>query len=146
MKKSTVTDIQSKKPWDSEKYGRMYQFLITMENGDEGEYTSKKENQTFFEVGKEVQYTFIPGEYPKIKPVYEKPFNNNFRSLDSQTAMTKSVALKAAAIFESGRKDSTVASVMETSNMFIKYLENKENNIDKKDETKEKREDNDLPF
>ena len=38
-----------------------------------GEYSSKSENQNKFIVGQQVDYEYIEGKYPKIKPV------NNFQ-------------------------------------------------------------------
>ena len=54
-------------------YGEMYQFIITMENNDCGTFTTKAENQTKFEIGKEVNYTIESkqgknGSYFAIKP------------------------------------------------------------------------------
>ena len=55
-KLSKVKAVQPSGGYTSQ-YGEMYQFIITMENNDCGTFTTKAENQTKFEIGKEVNYT-----------------------------------------------------------------------------------------
>ena len=54
-----------------------YRFEIEMENGDVGQYSSIKENQDKFIVGQSVDYEYIGGDFPKIKPIYNKKNENN---------------------------------------------------------------------
>ena len=74
MKKSIVKNVQGNGTWEG-KFGLMYKFEVEMENGDSGEYSSKSKEQTKFVVGEEVEYEFIDGNFPKIKPV--NTFNNS---------------------------------------------------------------------
>ena len=67
IKKGIPTSIQSNGSWEG-RYGVMYKFEISFNNGDSGEYSSKSESQTYFKEGEEASYEFIGGKYPKIKP------------------------------------------------------------------------------
>ena len=67
IKKGIVGSVQSNGTWEG-KYGMMYKYEVTI-GEDVGEYSSKSENQNKFVVGQEVEYEFIGGQYPKIKPV-----------------------------------------------------------------------------
>jgi hypothetical protein len=71
-KKSKVTRVTGNGTWEGN-YGLMYKFEIEMENGDIGEYMTKSESQNKFIEGVETDYTFIDGNFPKIKPI------NNFQ-------------------------------------------------------------------
>ena len=62
-------------------YGLMYKFEI--EIGEHiGEYSSKSKDQTKFVIGQQAEYDFIGGKYPKIKPVYNKPFTSGNKSFN----------------------------------------------------------------
>jgi hypothetical protein len=78
IKKSKVTNVQSNGTWEG-KFGLMYKFEIEMENGDIGEYSSKSKDQDKFVAGQEVEYEFIGGNFPKVKPVYQKPGFSGFK-------------------------------------------------------------------
>ena len=71
-KKSKVTRVTGNGTWEGN-YGLMYKFEVEMENGDIGEYMTKSETQNKFIEGTETDYTFIDGNFPKIKPI------NNFQ-------------------------------------------------------------------
>ena len=68
VKRSVVKQAQANGTWEG-KFGLMYKHEITFDNGDSGEYSSKEQNQTKFVVGKETEYEFTDGKYPKVKPV-----------------------------------------------------------------------------
>jgi len=84
-KTSKVKSIQGNGTWEG-KYGLMYKYEIVMENGDVGEYSSKKYTSPDlipFKAGSEIEYIFEDGQYHKIKdPVIAgtKKFNsgNNY--------------------------------------------------------------------
>ena len=82
MKTDKVKSVQANGTWDS-KYGLMYKYEVSMENGDTGEYSSTKyssvtEDGFPFPEGKEVSYDFQDGQYPKIKTVSDfKPFKKS---------------------------------------------------------------------
>ena len=82
MKTDKVKSVQANGTWDG-KYGLMYKYEVSMENGDTGEYSSNKytsitDDNFPFPEGKEVNYDFQDGQYPKIKTVSEfKPFKKS---------------------------------------------------------------------
>ena len=84
IKKSKVTRVTGNGTWEG-KYGLMYKFEIEMENGDIGEYSAKMEKQLKFIEGEEVEYEFIGGDWPKIKPVW----NNSNTSKNEYTKEEK---------------------------------------------------------
>lgn len=104
MKKSQVTKAEfTGKTWESKFGGTLYDHDIEMENGDKGVYASKFENQDKFVVGREAEYEFKEGDFPKIKPVSNfTPFpsggNTNYAKPDSdrQELIVKQSSLKAA--------------------------------------------------
>jgi len=66
IKKGIVTDVQSNGTWEG-KFGLMYKFEVTI-GDDTGQCLSKTDTCKFV-VGEEVDYEFVGGQYPKIKPV-----------------------------------------------------------------------------
>lgn len=89
VKTSTVKSVQSGgKPYET-KFGMLYPHDITMTNGDAGTYSSKSEDQDKFQQGMVVDYQFIDGQYPKIKPHFAQSYNQKFgsggRSANPQT-------------------------------------------------------------
>ena len=72
-KKSKVNGVTANGTWDS-KYGTMYKFEVSFENGDVGEYNSKTQDQNKFVIGQEADYSITSREYNgntfyTIKPV-----------------------------------------------------------------------------
>jgi hypothetical protein len=67
MKKAKTTKITQMAQKDS--YGNT-SFIIEMDNGDKGFYTSKNENQTKFVVGRETEYS-IEAKEGKIGTYYK---------------------------------------------------------------------------
>jgi len=84
IKKAIVQSVQANGTWES-KYGVMYKYEVSFDNGDSGEYSSKNENQIYFKEGDEVSYEFIGGKYPKIKP-HREGFNNSQKPLYSNNS------------------------------------------------------------
>ncbi|MES2395628.1 MAG: hypothetical protein V4549_06480 [Bacteroidota bacterium] len=84
-KKSKVTKIDFQKEWAGAK-GTVYYFLIEFANGDKGQFSANKKDQTKFKVEAEEEYTLeikINGEYKNTiinKPVQEGKggFQKNF--------------------------------------------------------------------
>ena len=68
IKKSVVVAAQPNGTWEG-KFGTMFKHEIAFENGDSGEYSSKSPDQNKFVVGQEIEYEFIDGVYPKVKPI-----------------------------------------------------------------------------
>tara|TARA_B100000963_G_C22390399_1_gene564236 strand:- start:198 stop:566 length:369 start_codon:yes stop_codon:yes gene_type:complete len=94
-----------------------YRFEIEMENGDVGQYSSIKENQDKFIVGQSVDYEYIGGDFPKIKPIYNKKNENNI----DDKLMKKCVALKSASALLTGSNFSKEKCV-EVAIYFENYL------------------------
>ena len=66
IKKGIVKDVQANGTWEG-KFGLMYKFEVTI-GDDTGQCLSKNDTCKFV-VGEEVDYEFVGGQYPKIKPV-----------------------------------------------------------------------------
>tara|TARA_R100000808_G_scaffold20598_1_gene44515 strand:+ start:53 stop:580 length:528 start_codon:yes stop_codon:yes gene_type:complete len=105
IKKSKVTNVQGGGTWSPNNNPDkiFYGFEVEMENGDIGQYSSIKKEQDKFIVGQEVEYEFIDGRFPKVKPVYQKPgfsggSKGGYTDADKMR-MAKSVAIKSASIF-----------------------------------------------
>lgn len=108
-KASVVKDIKSAgQPYEGQ-YGTLYGFYVTFENGDNGKYNSKSENQTKFVVGQEATYEYIGREYQgktyyTVKPVNPEyanvtPSSNTSAKTNSSKdeLIVRQTALKAAA-------------------------------------------------
>ena len=100
-KKSVVKSVKSTGTWTSKRDGKeFYKYEITMENGDQGEYSSIKPDQDKFIEGQAVQYILSGGDYPKIKPYYETTSTGgNYKvEINGNEAerIARSVALKTA--------------------------------------------------
>ena len=108
-KTSIVKDIKSAgQPYEGQ-YGTLYGFYVTFENGDNGKYNSKSENQTKFVVGQEATYDYIPREYNgktyyTVKPVNLQYANNapttsgaGGKHTSKDESIIRQTALKAAA-------------------------------------------------
>ena len=99
VKKSMVKNVQSNGTWKNKEGKVFYKYEIEMENGDIGEYSSISDSQEKFIKGKEVEYNYLGGDYPKIKPYYSNPTGANYSytpKSNSDEQIARSVALKAA--------------------------------------------------
>jgi hypothetical protein len=77
-KTSIVKDIKSAgQPYEGQ-YGTLYGFYVTFENGDNGKYNSKSQDQTKFVVGQEATYDYIPREYNGKTYYTVKPVNPQY--------------------------------------------------------------------
>ena len=107
-KTSIVRDIKSAGEPYTGQYGTLYGFYVTFENGDNGKYNSKSQDQTKFVVGQEATYDYIPREYngktyytvKPVNPQYATPSSGAVQG-GSHTSKDESIirqtALKAAA-------------------------------------------------
>ena len=142
MKTSKVKRVTGNGTWEGN-YGMMYKFEVEFENGDCGEYSSKKEFQTKFIEGEEANYEFIDGKFPKVKPYYAPPQSNgqiNYKKDDNvQDLIVRQSSLKAAVDFCRGNNCSP-EEVCETAEIFTKWVYGKETI------NEPKKEGNDLPF
>ena len=65
-KTSIVKDIKSAgQPYEGQ-YGTLYGFYVTFENGDNGKYNSKSQDQTKFVIGQEATYDYIPIQWQDL--------------------------------------------------------------------------------
>lgn len=105
IKKSVVKNVQSTGTWSTkrEPIKTYYKFEVTMENGDSGEYSSISQDQEKFQIGNEVEYIYIGGEYPKIKPHYAnsngQSYNYSNENQIEAERIARSVAIKLACSF-----------------------------------------------
>lgn len=110
-KTSIVKDIKSAgQPYEGQ-YGTLYGFYVTFENGDNGKYNSKSQDQTKFVIGQEATYDYIPREYNgktyyTVKPVNPQyttqsvsnaPSNGGGTTTSKDESIIRQTALKAAA-------------------------------------------------
>ena len=131
IKKSKVTNVQNNGTWEG-KFGLMYKFEVEFSNNDWGEYSSKSKDQNKFVIGEEVEYEFIGGKFPKVKPVYQKPdfasngFSGGYKKDDNvQKMIVKQSSLKAAVDYCSGGNCST-SDVLKVAQEFVDWvMENK---------------------
>jgi hypothetical protein len=125
VKKSKVKSVQANGTWQNKKGDTFYKYEIEMENGDAGEYSSISDSQDKFVEGNEVQYNFIGGEYPKIKPYYSNPtsvsYKSSYESDDKQIA--RSVGIKSAT--ELGiAQGLELSEILETAKIFADFIIN----------------------
>ena len=131
-KKSVVTQAQANGTWEG-KFGIMYKYEISFENGDSGEYSSKSQDQTKFVVGQDTEYEFIHGKFPKVKPVNTfqqggftpKPSNDKV-----QEYIVKQSSLKCATDFviANGGDQSKVIDIAEIFTNWVMKGEKPKNN------------------
>ena len=106
-KTSIVKDIKSAgQPYEGQ-YGTLYGFYVTFENGDNGKYNSKSQDQSKFVIGQEATYDYIPREYNgktyyTVKPVNPQYANNapatsGGKTTSKDESIIRQTALKAAA-------------------------------------------------
>ncbi len=120
MKTSIVKSVQGNGTWEGQ-YGLMYKFEVCFENGDCGQYMSKSENQNKFVTGRETNYEYIGGKYPKVKPVSDFQKSGNAPKQDVQEYIIKQSSLKCATDYViANGGDAT--QVLEYADMFTKWV------------------------
>ena len=141
IKTSTVKSVQANGTWEG-KFGMMYKFEVEFENEDFGEYSSKTQDQNKFVIGQEMEYEFIDGHFPKVKPVYQKPdfasngFSGGYKKDDNvQKMIVKQSSLKSAVDFSSGCNCSP-SDVIKVAQEFVDWVM----------EDKKPDENNEMPF
>lgn len=105
MKTAKVTKAVFSRSYNTQ-FGVMYSHDIEFDNGDKGQYSSKKEQQDKFVVGKEASYEITQkGNYFNVKPVSLTPASGGFsrggasESPEKQKSIVKQSSLKAALDF-----------------------------------------------
>ena len=138
QKKSIVTSVTPNGSWEG-KFGTMYKFEVSFENGDVGEYSSKSEEQTKFVVGSEVEYEFTDGKYPKVKPHYINPMPKTTYSNsgnDRERMIVKQSTLKVSVELHIALGDLDRSNIKDTAQYFTDWV------MDNQEEKKE----SNLPF
>ena len=121
MKKSKVISVQANGTWEG-KYGMMYKYEVSFDNGDSGEYSSKSENQNKFIEGQETEYEFIDGKFPKVKPANTFQQTSSFKKDDkTQEYIIKQNALTNACNVI-GEAD--VSKIIEVAEVFADWVLN----------------------
>jgi hypothetical protein len=141
IKTSTVKNVQANGTWEG-KFGMMYKFEVEFENEDAGEYSSKTQDQTKFVEGQEMEYEFIDGNFPKVKPVYQKPdfasngFSGGYKKDDKvQKMIVKQSSLKSAVDYCS-KGNCSPSDVIKVAQEFVDWVM----------EDKKPDENNEMPF
>ena len=144
VKKSVVKSVQANGTWTNKEGKEFYKYEIVMDNGDVGEYSSISDSQEKFVEGKEVEYNYIGGDYPKIKPYYSNPTSSNYTYLTSGTPsnadeqIARSVGIKAATDLAIA-KGLELNELLETAKILSDFIL-KDTKVEKKTD------ENDMPF
>ena len=163
MKNSKVVSIVPQGDYQLRDGKTLYKFLLTFENGDSGEYSSVKPDQTKFVVGAPADYEISSTQYGnRIKAVYSGGGGYSKGgpvSDDKQKMIVKQSCLKAAVdlLKDKGAKstdvlkiaDSFVAWVMEEGKKEETTYNNHFSSREEKIETAQaivQQSDDDLPF
>jgi hypothetical protein len=127
IKTSKVKSVQANGTWEG-KFGMMYKFEVAFQDGSVGEYSSKSKDQNKFVVGEETEYEFIDGNFPKVKPVYQKPdfvsngVSGSYKKDDNvQKMIVKQSSLKSAVDYCSGGNCST-SDVLKVAQEFVDWV------------------------
>ena len=128
LKTSKVKNVQSNGTWEG-KFGLMYKFEVEMEDGNVGEYSSKSKDQDKFVVGKEMEYEYDGGKFPKIKPHYNKGnFTGGFKGNDDrQESIIRQSSLKAAVEYLKGA-EASLEEVFESAEKMIAWVNKRQVN------------------
>ena len=113
MKTGTVTKITPAGTYDG-KYGTLYQFYVTFDNGDNGKYSSKSENQTKFVVGEQAHYELTAREYQGKTFYNVKPVNPEFASQTQSASVTSNTPTASAPVSTGGAIDRNESIIRQT--------------------------------
>ncbi len=126
MAKGKVVNVQSNGTWEGQ-YGTMFKFEVEMENGNIGEYSSKSEHQTKFIINQEVEYEFIDGKFPKIKPISNFTPNTNYapkKDGNVQEYIIKQSSLKASVDICIAQGTYNTEDVIARAEIFVDWVMN----------------------
>lgn len=126
VKKSVVKKVDFKNTWDNKEGKTFFAYLVEMENGDRGEYSSISDSQDKFVEGVEVEYNYSQvGDYTKIKPHYNNPSNSSYSysnpSNQSDEQIARSVGVKSATEFGIANGLNR-AEILETAKIFADFI------------------------
>lgn len=169
MKKAKVVAVNPQGDYQLKDGRTLYKFALTFDNGDTGEYSSVKPDQTKFVVGMEAEYELNATQYGnRIKPVYSQGggFSGGGYSSggyssgsdDKQRMIVKQSSLKAAVDFlkDKGAKSTDVLKIADSFVSWVLEEDKKETSYDNHFSSREEKiqvanaivngQDDDLPF
>jgi len=143
MKKAKVVAVNPQGDYQLKDGRTLYKFALTFDNGDTGEYSSVKPDQTKFIVGQEAEYELNATQYGnRIKPVYSQGggFSGGGYSSggyssgsdDKQRMIVKQSCLKAAVdlLKDKGAKSTDVLKVADSFVSWVMEEDKKETSYD----------------
>ena len=143
MKKGKVVAVNPQGDYQLKDGRTLYKFALTFDNGDTGEYSSVKPDQTKFIVGLEAEYELNATQYGnRIKPVYSQGggFSGGGYSSggyssgsdDKQRVIVKQSSLKAAVdlLKDKGAKSTDVLKVADSFVSWVMEEDKKETSYD----------------
>ena len=143
MKKGKVVAVNPQGDYQLKDGRTLYKFVLSFDNGDTGEYSSVKPDQTKFVVGQEAEYELNATQYGnRIKPVYSQGGgfsgggysggNYSAGSDDKQRMIVKQSCLKAAVdlLKDKGAKSTDVLKVADSFVSWVMEEDKKETSYD----------------
>ena len=143
MKKGKVVSVNPQGDYQLKDGRTLYKFVLSFDNGDTGEYSSVKPDQTKFVVGQEAEYELNATQYGnRIKPVYSQGGgfsgggysggNYSAGSDDKQRMIVKQSCLKAAVdlLKDKGAKSTDVLKVADSFVSWVMEEDKKETSYD----------------
>jgi len=143
MKKGKVVSVNPQGDYQLKDGRTLYKFVLSFDNGDTGEYSSVKPDQTKFVVGQEAEYELNATQYGnRIKPVYSQGggFSGGGYSSggyssgsdDKQRMIVKQSCLKAAVdlLKDKGAKSTDVLKVADSFVSWVMEEDKKETSYD----------------
>jgi hypothetical protein len=142
MKTSKVISVTPQGDYQLKDGKTLYKFSLSFENGDSGEYSSVKPDQTKFVAGQEAEYELNATQYGnRIKPVYNQGggYSNNYSqnnhsggSDNKQKLIVKQSCLKAAVdlLKDKQAKSTDVLKVAESFVTWVMEEDKKETSYD----------------
>ena len=169
MKKAKVVAVNPQGDYQLKDGRTLYKFVLSFDNGDTGEYSSVKPDQTKFVVGQEAEYELNATQYGnRIKPVYSQGggFSGGGYSSggyssgsdDKQRMIVKQSCLKAAVdlLKDKGAKSTDVLKIADSFVSWVLEEDKKETSYDNHFSSREEKiqvanaivngQDDDLPF
>jgi hypothetical protein len=127
MAKSKVLKAEPNGSWEGQ-YGVLYKYTILFDNGDQGEYSSKSDEQNKFVVGEEVEYERIDkGKYIHIKPISNFTPNTNYapkKDGNVQEYIIKQSSLKCAVDICIAQGTYSTEDVIARADIFVDWVMN----------------------
>lgn len=126
IKTSKVVSIEKTGTWDTkrEPIKTFHKHKIEMENGDVGEYSSATPEQTKFVIDEEVEYQWIDGDFPKIKPHYKQAGGTNYsyNNPSKDEHMARSVGMKSAVAWSANHKTLSLIDIIAAAEIMSKFI------------------------